>query len=243
MEPNNPFVNLQIAYKFLKDIKENRDAKTKKIREAEMKSIAKMELDIEIDQDEDYIVKNIGDKQLGYFIIKTMRDELGCQNYPSVQEKLDIHLESQYYDYELLGKIDLLRHSYNVAFEIIDILNMENVNPPYMKQLCIIAALFHDIGKNPLLAHYKQNKLDRHEKISARWTEDFLNKYIINLQKHTNFPLEAIDVVVYMIEKHHTVPSIYADPKDNKLFFWKLLKKADHTAREKEIRFLREKLC
>ena len=128
MDPRNPFVDIQIAYKLLKDIKEDRDVKTKEVKE--VKKIVKMDLDIEVNQDEVYIVNNIHDDSLGYSVIKKIRDELGCQNYPSVQKNLDLHLESEYYDYNLLENINLLQHSYNVAFEIIEILSVKNINPP-----------------------------------------------------------------------------------------------------------------
>ena len=118
--------------------------------------------------------------------------------------------------YDILSEIDLYTHTMNVVNEAINYLQEHNKDEMglYLERV-IIASLGHDIGKIDLAKNSKVFANATHNAISA-----------INIKE--KFP-ELNEEIIDAIKHHHG----NMKPKNN--YTLKILLKADHTARQKEI--------
>ena len=133
-------------------------------------------------------------------------------------------LEDVNYDI-LKDNISLFEHSlrcYKIATEI----TKEECPAEHFRASFMIAALGHDLGKNPLLKkNYKKTNV-KHPRISADFIREFYSKI--------KFDQTTVDNAIRIIENHHS--PISADPTVK--FFQKRI---DYKAREIETKLITEK--
>lgn len=129
--------------------------------------------------------------------------------------------------YDILSEIDLYTHTMNVVDEAINYLQEHNKDEMglYLERV-IIASLGHDLGKIENLSLAK----GLNSEFFKRVAHNDISKLILK----DNFP-KLNDEIIEAIEYHHG----NMKPKDN--YTLKVLIKADHTAREKEIQQWLEK--
>lgn len=144
----------------------------------------------------------------------------------SVNQAYDKHLIEYNNRYKLLSKIDLFSHTINVVVETIRI---TKDLPQNLKDISILLALLHDVGKNKIIASdfcYEDKNKEAHHKISANYAKHIL--YDEKLNKNSTVSNELIENVYSTLRSHHE-----AD-KENSIFL-EILIQADMKARELEL--------
>ena len=136
--------------------------------------------------------------------------------------------------YEILRNVSLLRHSINVAKNIIRIIEDEEEDDAYsvMLPVAVIVALGHDIGKIPEFYTDVYNKLT-HPLVGARVLQEFIEGYEHPLKK--TLDKQEVEIIIEAIKNHHGVvnPAAATELRFKKIIEY--LKKADVEARRQEV--------
>jgi putative nucleotidyltransferase with HDIG domain len=139
--------------------------------------------------------------------------------------------------YIILGEIDLFSHTMNVVLKMIEI---TRELPQSTRDICILLALLHDVGKSEIAKKEHQQEAkneDKHHKISANYAKSLIQNRIFALDDDINHDLQ--ELVYNCLNKHHD-----KDENEHNIFL-ELLKKADFSARDDEyaeIIFKRKKI-
>lgn len=143
----------------------------------------------------------------------------------------DFNLDS---GYELFKRISLDRHLINVVAEAIMESDRKN-RTPYLKDISIILAIFHDTGKNKgIIRKYGTNEISDHWKISSLYASEKLNELFKNQSENEYKKSKSlIDEITKTLFYHHDKISSAST------IFMEMLTNADTTAREKEMDYLK----
>lgn len=179
------------------------------------------------------VLKHISPQYSPYFIelVKTMEAK-DFDRSLSVTDTINFEIYGNDTSrYAQLSKISLLDHTIRVVKNTIEVTVEERI-PQYLKDLCILAGLLHDFGKNHNIRdQYQRDKSDRHDQISANFAERTIKDFY-KRSEHLSFELnkKLIDSLVLTLYEHHSkAPSV---PKG---VLRETLIKADFMAREQEI--------
>ncbi|GAB6182815.1 HD domain-containing protein [Thermodesulfovibrio hydrogeniphilus] len=160
--------------------------------------------------------KNQNAYQLVMSLLELIEKEGNCPSIVNDREMVDLKTVKH-----VLSDVTLKEHVYNVAFEMMKILDetYENIQPHI--PLALFLALGHDIGKIPSV-HQGQYTTKEHPIIAER--------YISNLASSMPSP-KWLQKALHVIRYHHSQEV----PQDVDKQWWSFLKHADHKARALEM--------
>lgn len=144
----------------------------------------------------------------------------------SVNAAYDKHLIEYNNRYKLLSKINLFSHTINVVIETI---KLTKDLPNNLRDIAILLALLHDVGKNSTIAKefcYEERNKEAHHKISANYAKHIL--YDEKLNQDSTVSKDLIDNIYSTLRSHHETD------RENSIFL-DILIQADMNARELEL--------
>jgi len=159
-----------------------------------------------------------------------LMNEFNFKGTPSVDRAYDIQHKNRTNNYDLLfHNMDLYAHTLHVAYEILQFSRKGNTGG-----INILIALLHDFGKShKVIEMYSDIASLSHEKISAKFAEDFLLDEM--LQGDRELSAEVIEVIKNTIDVQHS------EVKNKSLFLQDIIS-ADSNARRNEITFIKKKI-
>jgi putative nucleotidyltransferase with HDIG domain len=138
--------------------------------------------------------------------------------------------------YTILSQVDLYSHTMNVVIKMLELTQELNSKT---RDICILLALLHDVGKaNLIRKEHKQqdDNEDKHHRISANYAKAIMQERLFAYDEEINEDL--INLVYDCLYHHH-------DDIEEYSLFLDLLKRADFAARDSEfieVRYTNKKL-
>lgn len=160
-------------------------------------------------------------------------DKSDLKKISSIDKNYDIAIIKKDNRYDMLSTINLYEHTMNVVIEVLEITKSM---PSVTKDICILLTLLHDIGKcKRIQKKYSFGEKLKHHIVSANYSRIIMQDLMFQGYKEINE--ELIELVYLILKEHHYNESSNEDTKfiyEHNMFI-EILKKADYSARRKEL--------